>query len=82
MVVGKKRIAFHFTQDGRPVTEDYFSDLDYWNKLSGDGPENSYAVFGETENRKHPRGNVLGWKDLRKMLISGRFLTDMVARNL
>jgi len=43
---------------------DYFNGLDYWNKLSGNDPANSYVIYGGREDQVRSNGKLLGWKSI------------------
>lgn len=45
-------------------TKDFFKQLNYWNKLSGNNKNDSYVVYNGDSNDKLPNGNLIGWKHL------------------
>lgn len=54
---------------GRTFNPDFFKGLNYWNKLSGNNPKNSYLVYGGDFSYKQKEGNLTGWKDMEKDLM-------------
>lgn len=55
-------------KSGKTITKDFFSNLTYWNKLSGSSPDNSYLVYGGDDTQERSQGQVLGWKSLGSIL--------------
>ena len=53
-------------KSGSTKKGDYFSELDYWNKLSGNTPENSYVIYGGKEDQTRNNGNLISWRSLDK----------------
>ncbi|MBF0494312.1 MAG: ATP-binding protein [Candidatus Omnitrophica bacterium] len=51
-------------KSGRTVSEDYFKNILYWNKLSGGKSENATVVYGGAEDQKRNSTNVLSWNNL------------------
>ncbi len=55
-------------KSGMTLIKDYFNNINYWNKLSGNKAENSYLIYGGIENQIHSNGNVISWKNIRNIL--------------
>ena len=53
---------------GRTFSYDFFKNIKYWNKLSGNKPENSYVIFGGENDFNTSEGNVLSWKNIKLIL--------------
>lgn len=51
-------------------TPNYFDNIDYWNKLSGNTPENSFVVYGGDKSYPTKHGQLVSWKE------TGRFLHE------
>nr|WP_319539056.1 ATP-binding protein [uncultured Methanospirillum sp.] len=49
---------------GRTIAGDYFKNLMYWNKLSGQSPDRSFVVYGGDQNQNRREGRVIGYGDL------------------
>ncbi len=49
-------------KSGVTKTMDYFKNLSYWNKLSGNAPDTSYVVYGGTETLNTKQGRLVGWQ--------------------
>lgn len=49
---------------GRTITGDYFKNLMYWNKLSGQRPDRSFVVYGGDQNQNRREGRVIRYSDL------------------
>lgn len=45
----------------------YFSGLNFWNKLSGNPPKNSYAIYGGEENAATSYGQLVSWRSFQKL---------------
>ena len=53
---------------GKTISKDYTKEIAYWNKLSGNNPENSYVIYGGDKNYKLKKGNYISWKNLETFL--------------
>jgi uncharacterized protein len=53
-------------KSGNTFNQDYFKNINYWNKLSGNTPENSWVVYGGDTTRNTKDGTLLSWIDLGK----------------
>lgn len=49
---------------GKTISKDYTKEIAYWNKLSGNDPENSYVIYGGDKNYKLKEGNYISWRNL------------------
>ncbi len=49
---------------GRTRSLSYFDGLNYWNKLSGNDPENSFVVYGGLQSQTSSKGKLLSWQEL------------------
>lgn len=47
------------------VHQDFLKNLNYWNKLSGNEPEDSFLIYGGTNNQKRNTGNVISWNNIQ-----------------
>jgi predicted AAA+ superfamily ATPase len=54
-------------KSGKTASKEYFKDLNYWNKLSGSKPANSYVIYGGQDSQKRSAGLLLSWKDVNKI---------------
>lgn len=52
-------------KSGMTIHKDFFKNLNYWNKLSGNMPEQSFLIYGGEENQKRSLGNVVSWNNLQ-----------------
>jgi predicted AAA+ superfamily ATPase len=53
---------------GKTITSDYFKGLEYWNELSGNDPLSGYIIYAGDESQSRTKGNVVGWKDIDKVI--------------
>ena len=51
-------------KSGATVVSDFFKNLKYWSKISGQPPDMNYIIYGGSDSQKRAYGNVVGWKDL------------------
>jgi len=51
-------------KSGKTVTEDFFSNLQYYRKLAGMGSADSYVVYGGDQEQKRSYGQVVPWNKL------------------
>jgi hypothetical protein len=51
-------------KSGTTFNQDFFKNLIYWNKLSGNPIENSYVIYGGDKTRNTKDGTLLSWKDV------------------
>lgn len=49
-------------KSGRTFNLDFLSNLNYWNGISQNSPENTFVVYGGEKDFPTSNGNVLGWK--------------------
>ncbi len=49
---------------GETFVSNYFKNLKYWNKLSGNSEENSFIVYGGTSNLKTSNGELFSWLNI------------------
>ncbi|MCK5103507.1 MAG: DUF4143 domain-containing protein, partial [Cyclobacteriaceae bacterium] len=49
-------------KSGVTKSQDYFKNLDYWNRLSGNDSKSSYVVYAGSEDRQTKYGNLMSWK--------------------
>ncbi len=49
---------------GKTFNFSYFDGLSYWNKLSGNGVENTYVIYAGDESRETSAGKLISWKDV------------------
>jgi predicted AAA+ superfamily ATPase len=52
-------------KSSRTFSESFFSNLNYWRKLSGELDNQQYVIYGGTENYKTKHGTLLGWDKLK-----------------
>ena len=55
-------------KSGSTKKGDYFSGLDYWNKLSGNSPDNSYVIYGGNEKQVRSNGKLLSWQSMSEVM--------------
>ena len=51
-------------KSGTSFDKDFFKNLTYWNRLSGNPDENAYVVYGGDMRRDTKSGVLLGWREL------------------
>jgi len=49
---------------GRTISGDYFKNIEYWNRLSGQKPERSFVVYGGVTNQMRGQCHVLPYDSL------------------
>lgn len=52
------------------VGGDFFDGLEYWNNLSKQSPSNSYVIYAGDESQERSKGNVIGWREIYKIVQS------------
>ena len=50
-------------KSSQTITESFFANLQYWNKLSGGQDKDSILIYGGDEEQKRSRGRVISWKN-------------------
>lgn len=53
-------------KSGMTMNENYFTNLKYWQKLTGEEPENLNVIFGGDTSLKTSNGNYISWKELKQ----------------
>lgn len=51
-------------KSGNTFNQDFFKNLNYWNKLSGNTNKNTYVIYGGDSSRETKDGKLLTWNDL------------------
>lgn len=54
-------------KSSRTYTKEFFKNLNYWNKLSGNETNSTYLIYNGEENDKLPNGNLIGWNSLNRI---------------
>jgi predicted AAA+ superfamily ATPase len=54
-------------KSGNTFNSDFFSQLNYWNKLSGNSAENSFVIYGGEISRTTNEGILLRWDEAMKV---------------
>jgi len=49
---------------GKTISQEYFKGLNYFNKLSGNNPKNSYVIYAGDQKQVGSSGNVFSWHSL------------------
>lgn len=55
-------------KSGKTIKTNFLEGLEYWQKLTGSSPENSYLVYGGGENQKRSIGQVCGWSHFSEII--------------
>ncbi|MFA6924552.1 MAG: ATP-binding protein [Bacteroidales bacterium] len=55
-------------KSGKTFNYEYFKQVNYWNKLSGNNSENSYMVYGGNKNLSTSSGHVISWKNMEQLM--------------
>jgi len=53
---------------GKTSSKEFFKNLKYWNKLSGNSVENNYVIYGGDKSFVLAQGNIVSWKELDRLL--------------
>jgi len=57
-------------KSGNTFNQDFFKNLNYWNKLSGNSPDNSYVIYGGESDRNTQAGTLLSWMNISRVPVS------------
>jgi len=57
-------------KSGNTFSQDFFKNLNYWNKLSGNPSENSYVIYGGDSDRETQEGTLLSWINISRVRVS------------
>lgn len=55
---------------GQTVTNDYFKEINIWNKFTGGQSKNSFVIYGGDTNFKNSNGSLISWKNINNFFIS------------
>ena len=47
---------------GKTISNNYFTELSYWNELTKSDPAQSFVIYAGNENQQRTNGKVLGWQ--------------------
>jgi predicted AAA+ superfamily ATPase len=53
-------------KSGMTMNDNYFSNLKYWQKLTGEESKNLNVIYGGDINLSTSDGNYIGWQSLKK----------------
>lgn len=56
-------------KSGKTMQEEFFNGINYWNKLSGNNPKNSYLVYGGDTSMSWQKKNLVSWKEIETNLL-------------
>jgi predicted AAA+ superfamily ATPase len=51
-------------KSGHTFNQEFFKNINYWNKISGNSIENAFIIYGGAISRKTQNGMLLAWKDM------------------
>lgn len=51
-------------KSGRTIQPDFFKNLDFFHKISGNPPEQGWVIYGGQDRQARSNGTVRGWRDL------------------
>ncbi|HVN67167.1 MAG TPA: ATP-binding protein [Candidatus Sulfotelmatobacter sp.] len=63
---GRKAIPLEI-KAGQTISNDFFTNLNYWNSLSKSKPAEALVVYGGDASQKRSNGRVLSWRDLSEV---------------
>lgn len=49
---------------GKTFNQSYLNQLNYWNSLSGNTPDNSYLIYGGDKSHSTLKAEVISWKEM------------------
>ncbi len=61
-------IAFEI-KAGKTFNSDFLKNLNFWNKISGNTPENTNIIYGGDRSFDIDRGKIISWSNLEQILI-------------
>lgn len=51
-------------KSGRTIQQDFFKNLDFFHKISGNPPEFGWVIYGGQEHQARSNGTVAGWQEM------------------
>lgn len=64
---GSRLIACEI-KSSKTISSDFFAHLEYWQKISGTHPPDSYLVYGGKTSQKRSQATVLAWDAVTKVI--------------
>jgi uncharacterized protein len=55
-------------KSGKTVNPDFFKNILYWQKVTENSRDQSFVVYGGTENQPWPQAQVLSWQSAGMLL--------------
>ncbi len=55
-------------KSGRTASSDFFKEITYWNRLSGNTPNRSFVVYGGEQSPQRAAGRLVGYRELEPIL--------------
>lgn len=59
-------------KSGKTASPDYFKGLKYWNKISGNSPENAFVIYGGDSEFSTEHGQLMSWRSLGRLFEVGQ----------
>lgn len=66
--LGSRLVACEI-KSSKTISSDFFEHLEYWQKISNTGPQDSYLIYGGKQSQKRSQANVLAWDAIDKLLV-------------
>jgi uncharacterized protein len=64
---GTRKMAIEI-KSSRIINSDFYTGLDYWNKLSGYPADDLFLVYGGNQNQKRAKGTVVSWESVSEVI--------------
>ncbi len=55
-------------KSGRTASSDFFKEITYWNRLSGNTPDRSFVVYGGDQSQRRTAGQLVGYRELEPVV--------------
>ena len=55
-------------KSGQTINQSFFKGLSYWNKLTDNKGDDSFIVYGGSENQPRNKGNIVGWRESSQLI--------------
>lgn len=75
MEMGDRRLAVEI-KSGQTITEEYFTNLKYWQKQAHLTTKTSFVIYGGKEKQLRKQGTVLGWQNTLNIFAASYSVLD------
>ena len=67
LVDHKDKVLSIEIKSAQTIKDVFLKNLDYYNKISGNNPKNSYVIYGGNQKQIRQSGQIISWRDINDL---------------